>query len=116
MESSTTISFRRVQLIGSNKYPFFKDKDIVYLKYFLNVYNPTIKGSASAGVDRDYSIMVSLIPGKASTIKTYPSWDVPKAGFYTISGKYKEGWLIEGRGDWNKGTTGSLLVTCGNGT
>ncbi len=60
--------------------------------------------------------MVSLIPGKASTIKTYPSWDVPKAGFYTISGKYKEGWLIEGRGDWNKGTTGSLLVTCGNGT
>ena len=64
MESSTTISFRRVQLIGSNKYPFFKDKDIVYLKYFLNVYNPTIKGSASAGVDRDYSIMdVSLCVG-----------------------------------------------------
>lgn len=106
----------RVQLIGSNKYPSFKDKDIVYLKYFLNVYNPTIKGNASTGVDRDYTIAAEFTPGKASTIKTYPLWSALKANFYTTSGELKQGWLLESKSDWVKGSTGSLLVTCGNGT
>lgn len=92
------------------------DKDIVYLKRFLNDYDPIFKGSASAGMDKDKTIIIIFNKGENAGVKTYPAFSNGLPGqFTTPSGDVRSGWLIENKSDFYKGSTGSLSVTASGG-
>ena len=91
------------------------DKDIVYLKRILNDYDPVFKGSASAGMSKEKTIIINFNKGAPAGVKTYPEFGSNLPGeFTTLSGEIRRGWLIEDRSHFTKGTTGSLLVTAGD--